>query len=120
MIARPALAALIVALAPAIARADDARSASTATCDADLVAVEASFDETLARLEKASTAPHDELCAAVRHHIEVMLSAAAVFDRCLADGHDKRENMGQALATADDFRAVLLDEGCPPLPAADQ
>jgi hypothetical protein len=85
-------------------------------CDADLAALDASFDETMSRLQKATASDKVEKCAAITHHIEVMMHAAEVFDRCLPEGHDKRENMGQVLGTAADFRDIMVGEECPVVP----
>ncbi len=95
-----------------------------ATCAADLAAVEASFDETQARLEKMSQADKVELCAAIKHHIEVMANGIAVFGRCMEDGHDKGENIAQLAASIDDFLYINQNQGCAPVtvppPAAPQ
>jgi hypothetical protein len=108
--------ALILALAPLAptARADE--FVPPASCPADLAAVDATFDETLARLKGVSEDDPTELCAAVKHHVEVMENAAAVFQRCLPEGHDKRENLGQVIGTDFDFRDISANHNCPPLP----
>ena len=94
------------------ALADDVPAA---TCDADLAAVDASFAETQARLEKAGKADQAEQCAAVRHHVEVMANGISVFRRCLPEGHDKRENIGQLVGSIADFLDINESLGCPPL-----
>ena len=86
---------------------------SATTCDADLAAVEASFDETQARLEKSGTAEQAEKCAAIRHHVEVMANGANVMQRCLPDGHDKGENVAQLVGSIADFLDISDSLGCP-------
>lgn len=84
-----------------------------ATCPADLAALDASFDETAERFDKAWNSDDEaEKCAAIRHHIDVMLKAAAVFDVCTT-GHGREENMGQALGTAADFEDIAAELDCP-------
>jgi hypothetical protein len=81
-------------------------------CDADLAAVDASFDETMTRLQAAGSADQAEKCAALHHHIDVMTKAGEVFQRCLAEGHDKGENLGQVYGTIADFQDILVEQGC--------
>ncbi len=100
-----------VALAPSAFAAP----ASTATCDADLAAVDASFAETQARLDKAASADQAEKCAAIRHHVEVMANGIAVFRRCLPEGHDRQENIGQLAGSIADFLGINDSLGCPPI-----
>jgi hypothetical protein len=109
---------LLLAVAPLLLAAPSthAEFARPAACDADFAAMDASFEETMARLEKVTRTDKVEMCAAFRHHIEVMESAAEVFLRCLPDGHDQRENLGQVLGTAADFRDISINQDCPPLP----
>ncbi len=83
-----------------------------ATCAADLAAVEASFDETQARLEKMSQADKVELCAAIKHHIEVMANGINVFQRCQPPGHDEGENIAQLAASIGDFLDINDAQGC--------
>jgi hypothetical protein len=111
---RSLFAAGLLLAAPAVASA--AAFNPPATCEADLAALDPSFEETQARLSKVTKEDHVELCAAVKHHIEVMEHAAAVFVQCTPEGHDQRENLGQVLGTAADFRDISADQGCPPLP----
>jgi len=107
----PRFAFLAVALlVVSVAHADEIAPG----CDADLAALDASFDESLARLDKAHATDHEENCASIVHHIDVMRHAADVFDRCLPDGHDKGENIGQVVETARDFSEILEGEECPP------
>ncbi|MEJ0013529.1 MAG: hypothetical protein WDM94_13090 [Bauldia sp.] len=86
-----------------------------ATCPADLAAVDASFAETQARLDKVTQADKVELCAAIKHHIEVMANGIAVFDRCMENGHDKGENIAQLEASIDDFLYINENQGCAPV-----
>ena len=97
------LMATTVLATMALASAAIATPLSTTTCDAELAAVDASFVETEARLEKAGNADQAEKCAAARHHIEVMANGVDVFLRCTPDGHDKRENIGQLMVSIADF-----------------
>jgi hypothetical protein len=90
-----------------------AAEVSVATCDADIAAVGASFDETQARLDKAAGADQAEQCAAIRHHVEVMANGVNVFQRCLPDDHDKGENMAQLVGSIADFLDVSDSLGCP-------
>lgn len=112
------LAAVVaVTLAVAAPSAHAAEFVPPASCDADLAGLDASFEETQSRLQAVDPKNQAELCAAVKHHVEVMENAATVFQRCLPDGHDKRENMGQVIGTDADFRDISASHGCPPLPA---
>ena len=88
-------------------------AAPVGTCDADLAALEASFDETQARLNKAGDADKDEKCAAIRHHVEVMANGANVMQRCLPEGHDKGENIAQLVGSIADFLDISDSLGCP-------
>ena len=108
---------LVLGLLANVALASSALAAevSTATCEADLAAVDASFTETQARLEKAAKADQAEQCAAIRHHVEVMANGINVFQRCLTDGHDKRENIGQLVGSIADFLDINASLDCPPL-----
>lgn len=111
MTLRPVMFAVLanmVLTAPAMAA-----EVSVAACDADLAAVDASFGETEARLEKAGGADLDEKCAAIRHHVEVMANAVNVFQRCLPDGHDKGENVAQLVGSIADFLDISDSSGCP-------
>ncbi len=86
-----------------------------ATCATDLAAVDASFAETQARLDKVAQTDKVEMCAAIKHHIEVMANGIAVFDRCMEDGHDKGENIAQLAASIDDFLYINQNQGCAPV-----
>jgi hypothetical protein len=90
-------------------------------CPADLSGVDASFEETQARLQKAGNADRAEKCAAIRHHVEVMANGINVFQRCMPDGHDKGENIAQLGASIGDFLDINEAQGCPefPLPKVD-
>ena len=110
-LALPVLA--LVAVAPP-ARAGE--FVPPASCDADLAGLDDTFHETMARLQGVDPKNQDELCAAVKHHVEAMENAAAVFQRCLPEGHDRRENMGQVIGTDADFRDISASHNCPPLP----
>ena len=88
-------------------------AASVGTCDADLAALEASFDESQARLEKSGSADQAEKCAAIRHHVEVMANGANVMQRCLREGHDKGENVAQLVGSIADLLDVSDSLGCP-------
>ena len=81
-------------------------------CDKDLAAVDASFEETQARLQKAARADQTEKCAAIRHHVEVMANGINVFQRCQPEGHDKGENIGQLGASIGDFLDISDRQGC--------
>jgi hypothetical protein len=99
-------AVLLVAAAPASAQVDEA-------CPADLAAVDASFDETLQRLNSVTKDDTLEVkCDAIRHHIEVMRAAGDVFDRCTT-GHGREENLGQVMGTIADFQDIASQMGCP-------
>jgi hypothetical protein len=99
---------LVAALLPALAAAQQL----TAACRSDLAAVDASFEETLARLQKAGSADQAEKCAAVAHHIDVMGKARDVYLRCLPPGHDRDENVAQLNASIADFRDVQTNLKC--------
>ena len=107
------LMATTVLATMALASAAIATPLSTTTCDAALAAVDASFVETEARLEKAGNADQAEQCAAARHHIEVMANGIAVFLHCTPDGHDRRENIGHSASGIADFLDIGDFLGCP-------
>jgi hypothetical protein len=104
----PALVGFLVSLLSSIASAQQ----PAPTCRTDLAAVEDSFDETLARLEKAGRADQAEKCAAVAHHLDVMSKARTVYVRCLPPGHDREENIAQINATIADFRDIQANLKC--------
>jgi hypothetical protein len=84
-----------------------------ATCAADMPAVDASFEETQARLAKVTKEDHAELCAAVEHHVAVMANGINVFQKCMRPGHDKGENIAQLVGTIADFLEINEAQGCP-------
>jgi hypothetical protein len=106
---RVAFVALILSALPALA------AEAPAGCPAELAAVDASFVETQARLDKVTQADKVEMCAAIKHHIEVMANGIAVFDRCMENGHDKGENIAQLAASIDDFLYINERQGCAPV-----
>lgn len=95
-----------------VAPAHAAEFTPAPNCGADLFGVDASFEETQARLNKVKKEDHVELCAAVKHHIEVMANGINVYQRCLAPGHDKSENIAQLVASIDDFLYINENQGC--------
>lgn len=102
-----AAAALTIAAgsaAPAVAQSP--------ACQSDLVAVDASFEETLQRLDSVSGADHATVCAALHHHVDVMAKAIDVFERCLPPGHDRGENIGQLQGSIEDFQVIIAEQGC--------
>ncbi len=107
------LMTIAVLASVALTSAAIAAPLSTATCDADLAAIAASFDETQARLEEAASADQAEQCAAIRHHVEVMANGVTVFQRCLPDDHDKGENIAQLVGSIADFLDTSDSLGCP-------
>ena len=104
---RSALVAFPLALAPGLAMAAE----GDAACATDLAALDDSFEETIARLTAAGQAGHDEKCAALRHHIDVMASAREVFQRCLT-GLAQRENVGQMSDSIEDFNFIIAQQKC--------
>lgn len=100
--------ALLLSLLPAVALAQQPSPA----CQADLSAVDDSFDETLARLDKAGKGDQAEKCAAVAHHLDVMTRGRDVFLRCLPPGHDRNENVAQLNASIADFREIQANLKC--------
>jgi hypothetical protein len=109
---RTLIAAVLAALAtPALAQLP------TPVCQADLAAVDASFDETVARLFRLGKAPKTEQCAAVQHHIDVMLNARDVYLRCLRPGHDRDESIAQLNVSIADFYMIQQKLGCGAAPA---
>jgi hypothetical protein len=106
---RPALFAFVLAVQPAHA----AEFTPAPNCGPDLAAVDASFEETQARLNKVTKEDHAELCAAVKHHVEVMANGINVFQRCQPPGHDKGENIAQLVASIGDFLDINDAQGCP-------
>lgn len=81
-------------------------------CAAELAAVDASFEETQARLDRVTPTDKVEMCAAIRHHIEVMANGINVFQRCEPPGHDKGENLAQLAASTGDFLDINDAQGC--------
>ena len=104
---RSALVAFPLALAPGLADAAE----GDAACAVDLGALNASFEETIARLTAAGDADQVEKCAALRHHIDVMTSAREIFQRCLT-GLAQRENVGQMIDLIEDFNTILAQQKC--------
>lgn len=98
------LAALVLWALPAAAEV------GSPACDRDLAAVDVSFQETLDRLGKITKVA--DRCAAFQHHIDVMRNGIDVFDRCMADGHDKGENIGQLAGSIEDFQYIMQQQGC--------
>ncbi len=99
---------LLAGVAPAWAQGD-----APGTCPDELAEVDASFDETLQRLESVSASDNLEVkCAAIRHHIDVMRPAGDMFDRCTT-GHGREENLGQVIGTIADFEDIAAEMGCP-------
>jgi hypothetical protein len=83
-------------------------------CNADLAAVDASFEETIARLDGVANGGDAEKCAAYRHHVDVMLKGREVFLRCLPEGHDQTENVLQLEVSIVDFESIIADKQCAP------
>lgn len=99
---------LLLAVPPAFAEGPP-----PATCRGDLAGLDATFEETLQRLDTAwKSEDNAQKCAAISHHIDVMRHAAEVFDVCTT-GRGREENMGQALGTIADFQDIASDIGCP-------
>lgn len=117
MLLKSPLVAAFFAVAPLPALAVE----MTPACQKDLTDVDASFEETQVRLEKAGKADQTEKCAAIKHHVEVMANGINVYLRCLPDGHDKNENLAQLAASVGDFLDINHNEGCAsfPLPKLD-
>lgn len=107
--ARFALAALLFA-APATVRAAEFAPG----CDADLAKVDESFQETMTRLEGVAKGTEAEKCAAYRHHVDVMTKGIEVFMRCMPEGHDQREHVGQLAVSIEDFNYMIEDKKCAP------
>ena len=102
-----------LALVAAIFSISTARAAGyPPTCAGDLAAVEASFDETVQRLEAAGSANHAEKCDSLNHHIAVMTNGRDVFLRCRPDDHDRGEDVAQLNASIGDFKDILKQQGC--------
>ena len=100
---------LFTLLAPLAARAAEAAPA----CAKDLLAVQASFDETAARLQAAQSADHAEKCAALHHHIDVMMSCRDVFLRCRPPGAERDADLAQLATSITDFQTILKRQKCP-------
>ena len=108
----PAYRLVLLAVVLAVSSAHAAEFNPPATCEADLAAVDASFEETQARLDKVTKADKVEMCAAIKHHIEVMANGINVFQRCQPPGHDKGENIAQLAASIGDFLDINDAQGC--------
>jgi len=83
-------------------------------CNADLAAVDASFGETLDRLDGVANGSDAEKCAAYRHHVDVMLKGREVFLRCIPEGRDQTENVVQLEVSIADFETIIANKQCPP------
>ena len=83
-------------------------------CNADLAAVDASFGETLDRLDSVANGSDAEKCAAYRHHVDVMLKGRDVFLRCLPEGRDQTENVLQLELSIADFETIIANKQCAP------
>jgi hypothetical protein len=83
-------------------------------CNADLAAVDASFGETLDRLDSVANGSDAEKCAAYRHHVDVMLEGRNVFLRCLPEGRDQTENVLQLEVSIADFETIIANKQCAP------
>jgi hypothetical protein len=83
-------------------------------CNADLAAVDASFGETLDRLDSVANGSDVEKCAAYRHHVDVMLKGREVFLRCIPEGRDQTENVVQLEVSIADFETIIANKQCPP------
>src|SRR5262245_51094336 len=96
------LALLSVILLSGAAHAEEPFVAP-ASCPKDFEAMEASFVETQERLEKDFKGDKATKCAAIAHHIDVMKTAIDTFNRCLPEGFEQRENVGQLAVSIEDF-----------------
>lgn len=94
-----------------VALAGAAAAEMSPACTEDLLAVDRSFDETLARLEATAGAETPVKCAAWRHHVDVMTAGREVFRRCLA-GYERSENVGQLDVSIADFLDIIAAR-CP-------
>jgi hypothetical protein len=83
-------------------------------CNADLAAVDASFGETLDRLDGVANGSDAEKCAAYRHHVDVMLKGREVFLRCIPEGRDQTENVVQLEVSIADFETIIANKQCAP------
>lgn len=88
-----------------------AAAQTPAACEEDLAAVDASFDDTIGRLEASASAGDAAKCVAWRAHVDVMEAARDVFRRCLS-GHARGENIGQLDVSIADFLSVI-NARCP-------
>ncbi|HEY8566922.1 MAG TPA: hypothetical protein VIL65_15600 [Beijerinckiaceae bacterium] len=96
----------LTAAAIAVAVPGAALAQTTAACPRDLAAVDASFSQTMQRLDAVQTADQDGKCAAWRQHVAAMQAGVTVFRRCLS-GHAQRENVLQLLVSIEDFEELL-------------
>jgi hypothetical protein len=83
-------------------------------CNADLAAVDASFGETLDRLDSVANGSDAEKCAAYRYHVDVMLKGRDVFLRCIPEGRDQTENVLQLEVSIGDFETIIANKQCAP------
>ncbi|GJD99658.1 hypothetical protein [Methylobacterium isbiliense] len=93
------LAALLLALAPAAARATDG------TCARDLLVAQSSQKMAIERLESLGDSEADR-CRGWRQHVDTMRRAAVVYGRCLT-GAERSERLAQVQGSEREFAALV-------------
>jgi hypothetical protein len=92
-------ACLVLAAPPAFAQA-----LGSVHCKAALRQIDIDLKATQRKLDSVQTSTADAKCSAIRVHVLTLEHASEVFGRC-TEGQERMENVGQADASAAEFRA---------------
>jgi hypothetical protein len=103
---RRACFALLVALMPASAAAQE--RPVPATCSRDLFQNEAAMRQRQTRMQAVASADQATQCRVWREHVTFLQKARAVFATCQS-GRQREENVGQMDASLADFRVLLAN-----------
>lgn len=96
------LAALVLALAPAGARA---QSAADGTCPRDVLVAQSMQRQAIDQLEQAD-GDEAKNCRIWRRHVETMRRVASVYGRCLS-GSERNERLAQVQGSEREFAAAI-------------
>jgi hypothetical protein len=86
-----------------------AETVNTPTCKHDLAATWAKMEEMLARLKSVARAGQDVKCDTYRRHVEVVVGARAVLERCKT-GRDRVGDLAHMDGALDDVNLVIHRE----------
>jgi hypothetical protein len=107
MIARAVLAMVLFVLSTPVGVAE---TVDTQSCKQDLAATWAKMQEMVGRLKGVARAAQDEKCATYRRHVDVVVRAREVFDRCKT-GRDRTSDVAHMDGALDDITSVI-DREC--------